>query len=137
MNPGPSLQLRILLAAPVWWYALRTTQILPLNLFPIAGVAGWSLGEAFYFFLTPVLLAWAVYGVAPGFFDNIPGLVALIVAIPYLVAGYYRVRPVFAVVGAAALGVAAWQHWGGVERVWVLLALALLWAALDHAAQTR
>ena len=59
-EPWAILAAGILLAAPVWWYALRTTQILPLNLFPIAGVAGWSLGEVLYFFLTPVLLAWAV-----------------------------------------------------------------------------
>ena len=57
---------------------------------------------------------------------------ALIIAIPYLVAGYHRTRPVFALVGAAALGMAAWQRWDGVERVWALLVLTLLWAALDH-----
>jgi hypothetical protein len=39
---------------------------------------------------------------------------------------------VFALVGAAALSTAAWQHWDGVERVWALLALVLFWAALDH-----
>jgi hypothetical protein len=27
---------------------------------------------------------------------------------------------------------AAWEQWDGVERVWALLALALLWAGLDH-----
>ena len=73
-----------------------------------------------------------MHHLAPVWFDLRPGLVALIVAIPYLVAGYHRVRPVFALVGAAALGMAAWQHWDGVERVWALLALTLLWAALDH-----
>jgi hypothetical protein len=52
--------------------------------------------------------------------------------IPYLVAGYQRTRPVFALVGAGALGLAAWQHWGGVQLVWALLVLTLLWAALDH-----
>lgn len=122
----------LLLAVPVWWYALRATQILPLHLSPAPGVAGWSMGEAFYFLLTPFLLGWAVYGVTPEWFDASPGAVALVIAIPYLFAGYHRERPVFAVVGAAALGIAAWQYWDGVERVWALLALALLWAALDH-----
>ncbi|HWN18192.1 MAG TPA: DUF2339 domain-containing protein [Gemmatimonadales bacterium] len=122
----------LLLAAPVWWYALRATQILPLRLSPAAGVPGWSMGEAFYFFLTPFLLGWALHHLAPVWFDLKPGLVALVVAIPYLIAGYHGVRPVFALVGAAALGMAAWQHWDGVERVWALLALTLLWAALDH-----
>jgi uncharacterized membrane protein len=123
----------ILLAAPVWWYALRAAQILPLHLSPRAGVPGWSMGEALYFFLTPLLLGWAVHHLAPAWFDQRAGLVALIIAIPYLFAGYHRPRLVFALVGAAALGMAAWQHWGGVERVWALLALALLWPALDHA----
>ncbi|HEV8177281.1 MAG TPA: DUF2339 domain-containing protein, partial [Gemmatimonadales bacterium] len=122
----------ILLAAPVWLYALRATQILPLHLSPAPGLAGWSMGEAFYFFLTPFLLGWAVRHLAPVWFDGREGLVALIVAIPYLIAGYHRIRPLFALVGAAALGTAAWQHWDGIERVWALLALTLLWAALDH-----
>ena len=103
-EPWAILAAGILLAAPVWWYALRTTQIFPLHLSPAAGVAGWSLGEAFYFFLTPLLVGWALNGVAPDFFDRTPGALALAIAIPYLFAGYHRVRPVFALVGAAALG---------------------------------
>lgn len=131
-HPWAILAGGLLLAAPVWWYALRAIQILPLHLSPAAGVPGWSMGEAFYFFLTPFLLGWAVHHLAPVWFDQRAGLVALLIAIPYLVAGYHRPRPVFALVGAAALGMAAWQHWNGVERVWALLALTLLWAALDH-----
>ena len=107
-------------------------RILPVQL-PTGSVApGWSLGEALYFFLTPILLGWAVHGLDPGWFDGKPGAVALLVALPYLIAGYQRPRPAFALVGAAAAGIAAWQHWDGVGRVWALLALALLWAALDH-----
>jgi uncharacterized membrane protein len=132
-HPWAILISGVLLAAPVWWYALRVTQIMPFHLAPSAGVAGWSVGEAIYFFLTPFLLGWAVHELAPAWFDSRPGLVAFIVAIPYLVAGYHRPRPVFALVGAAALGLAAWRYWDGVERVWALLALTLLWAALDHA----
>lgn len=132
-EPWAILLAGIVLAIPVWWYALHSTQILPLRLAPKANMPGWSAGEAFYFVLTPFLLGWAVDGVAPAWFDDRPGLVALIVAIPYLVAGYQKVRPVFALVGAAGVGMAAWLHFDGVERVWALLALTLLWGALDHA----
>jgi len=123
----------IILAAPVWWHALHATPVLPLRLNPVSDMTGWSVGEAFYFVLTPFLLGWAVHGLAPAWFNERPGRVALIIAMPYLVAGYQRTRPVFALVGAAALGTAAWLHFSGVERVWALLALVLLWAALDHA----
>lgn len=131
-HPWAILAGGLLLAAPVWWYALRTPRFLPLHLSPTAGDPGWSVGEAFYFFLTPVLLGWAVHHLDPVWFEERAGLVALIIAIPYLSVGYHRLRPVFALVGAAALSTAAWQHWDGVERVWALLALVLLWAALDH-----
>ena len=131
-HPWAILLAGLLLAAPVWWYALHSSRILPLQL-PTGSVApGWSLGEALYFFLTPILLGWAVHGLDPGWFDAKPGAVALLVALPYLIAGYQRPRPAFALVGAAAAGIAAWQHWEGVGRVWALLALVLLWAALDH-----
>jgi hypothetical protein len=122
----------IVLATPVWWFALHSNLELPIPRIPSSGVSSWSLGETIYFFLTPFLLGWAVHGLAPQWFDRKEGMVALIVAVPYLIAGYQRPRPVFAVVAAAALGIAVWRHWDGVERVWALLALALLWAALDH-----
>lgn len=93
---------------------------------------GWSVGEAIYFLLTPFLLGWAVHGLDPRWFDDHEGMVALIVAVPYLIAGYQRPRPAFALVAAAALGIAVWNHWQGVARVWALLAPTLLWAALDH-----
>jgi hypothetical protein len=134
-HPWAILFAGLVLAAPVWWYALHTPRVLPLQLFPVHEVPGWSVGEAFYFLVTPVLLAWAVHGIAPRWFDGEPGVVPLLVAIPYLLVGYLRPRPVFALVGAAAVGYAAWYQWHGVERVWALLALALLWAGLDHALQ--
>jgi uncharacterized membrane protein len=131
-HPWAVLLAGLVLAAPVWWYALHTARILPVQL-PTGSVApGWSLGEALYFFLTPVLLGWAVRGIDPSWFDARPGAVALLVALPYLIAGYQRPRPAFALVGAAAAGIAAWQHWDGVGRVWAFLTLTLLWAALDH-----
>ena len=131
-EPWAILGAGLLLAAPVWWYALRSSQIFPLHLSPTPDTPGWSLGEAFYFLLTPFLVGWALYGVGEAWFDARPGALPLIVALPYLFAGYQRTRPVFALVGAAALGVAAWQHWSGVDLVCALLGLTLLWAGADH-----
>jgi hypothetical protein len=119
------------LATPVWWYGLHIIWSLPAQL-PSRRAASWSLGDILYFFLTPVLLGWAVHQLDPAWFGARPGAVALVVALPYLVAGYQRTRPAFALVGAAAAGIAAWEHWDGVERVWALLGLTLLWATLDH-----
>ena len=119
------------LSAPVWWHALRHPKVLPFR--SGAGTAGgWSLGEALYFFTTPVLLGWATYGLAPDRFDRVPGLLSLLVAIPYLIAGYVRPRPPFALVGVAAAAIAAQAQWSGTAETWALLGLALLWAALDH-----
>lgn len=120
------------LSAPVWWQALRHPKVLPLR----AGAGdsgGWSLGEALYFFSTPVLLGWAAYDLAPDRFERMPGLLPLLVALPYLAVGYLRPRPPFALVGAAAAAVAAQAQWSGTTETWALLALALLWPALDHA----
>jgi hypothetical protein len=122
----------LVLAAPVWWSALRTDRELSLQTSGSTSSAGWSFGELLYFLLTPVLLGWAMYQISPRWFDQNPGLVSLIVSAPYLIAGYHRRRPAFALVGAAAMGLAVWQHWSGVGRVWGLLGLAILWAVLDH-----
>jgi uncharacterized membrane protein len=136
--PWPILIAGLILSAPVWWFALRRPQLMPLSLLPpsdaesgTGSAPGWSLGEAFYFFTTPLLLGWAVQQLAPQRFDDTPGLVALIVALPYVLAGYLRPRPVFALVGAAGLALAATQHWTGPREVWALLGLSLLWPALD------
>jgi hypothetical protein len=119
------------LSAPVWWHALRHPRVLPLRTSP-AAAEGWSPGEALYFFTTPILLAWSAYGLAPVRFDHTPGLLPLLVAIPYLLVGYLRPRPPFALVGAAAAAVAAQAQWSGTRETWALLGLAVLWPALDH-----
>jgi hypothetical protein len=119
------------LSAPVWWHALRHPKVLPFRT-SAATADGWSPGEALYFFTTPILLAWAAYGLAPGRFDRMPGLLPLLVAIPYLLVGYLRPRPPFALVGAAAAAVAAEAQWSGTTEVWALLGLTILWPALDH-----
>ena len=130
----------LVLSAPVWWHALKHPKALPLRVgasSPPGGSlarteVGWSAGEALYFFTTPLLLAWAAYGLAPDRFEETPGLLPLLVAVPYVLAGYLRARPPFALVGATAAAVAAQAQWGGTREVWALLALGLLWPALDH-----
>jgi hypothetical protein len=131
----------LILSAPVWWHALRHPKALPLRVGPGSPshpggarvrAEGWSAGEALYFFTTPLLLGWAAYGLAPDRFEATPGLLPLLVSVPYLLAGYLSPRPPFALVGAAAMAVAAQAQWDGINQVWALLGLALLWPALDH-----
>ena len=121
----------LLLAAPVWVHGLRRPVWRPLRLFG-AAAEGWSLGEAIYFFATPVLLGWAVRALAPDTFATHAGLSALVVAVPYLAAGYSGLRTPFALVGATAAAVAVLERWSGVEAPAILLGLSLLWAILDH-----
>lgn len=137
--PWPVFLAGLILAAPVWWHGLRRPAVQPLRLRGAAGPAraGWSAGEAVYFFATPFLLGWAVRFLAPDGFALHPGLAPLAVAVPYLAAGYLGRRPPFALVGAAALAVAALQHWPGVGGPAALLLLALVWAGLDHLLDRR
>lgn len=131
---GPELLAgAIIMAAPLWWHGFRSPRIWPARTAPYYRGAEWSLGEAAYFFVTPLFLAWAVRLQAPERFDAMPGLAAALVGTPYVLAGYLRPRPAFALAGAAALAVACWLHWPGLTTVWALLALVALWAALDHA----
>jgi uncharacterized membrane protein len=119
------------LSIPVWWHALRHPKVLPLRTGRTTA-GGWSFGEALYFFTTPLLLAWAAYGLAPERFERVPGLLPLLLAIPYLVAGFVRIRPAFALAGIVAMAVAAQAQWSGPTEVWALLGLSVLWAGLDH-----
>lgn len=121
----------LVLSAPVWWHGLRRPRVFPLQLGPRLEGPGWSAGEALYFCVTPMLLGWAVHGLDPARFRAEPWMVPLIIAIPYLLAGYLRPRPAFAAVGAAAMGIAVMQRWEGSSQVWGLLALAVLWSTLD------
>ena len=115
----------------MWGHALSHPKVLPFRTSAATG-DGWSPGEALYFFVTPVLRAWAAYGLAPARFDQVPGLLPLLVAIPYLLVGYLGTRPPFALVGAVAAAVAAQAQWSGTTETWALLGLTLLWPALDH-----
>jgi uncharacterized membrane protein len=121
----------LVVSAPVWWHGLRRPQVFPLHLGPQGAGTGWSAGEALYFLVTPVLVGYAVHNLDVVRFDAQPWLAPLIVAVPYLLAGYLRPRPAFAMVAAAALGVAAIERWSDVPQVWALLTLAVLWASLD------
>ena len=122
----------ICLAAPVWWHALRTQAFWSIRGAAGEKVSAWSIGEALYFFTTPMLLGWAVHLLAPDLFGRHHGLVPLIIAVPYLVTGFARPHPEFALVGTTAAGFAGLAEWSGLEAVWALLGLSLLWAALDH-----
>jgi len=120
------------LALPVWRHALRAPAFWPIRRAEGDQPTPWSVGETLYFFVTPILLGWAVHLLDPELFLRQPGLVPWIIAAPYLAAGYSRVHPEFALVGTTAAGFAALAQWSGLEAVWALLALSLLWAALDH-----
>jgi uncharacterized membrane protein len=121
----------IVLSAPVWWRALKTQAVLPDR-----GADGRSAaGETFYFYLTPILLGTALSTVLRGSLARHDGLTPALVALPYLAAGLSAPRRPFAIVGAAALGLAALLEWDGLASVWILFALAHLWAALDHLAE--
>ena len=124
----------VVLAAPIWGRALNSNLIWPAR--PSDGEPDtWSPGESFYFYITPVLLAWAVYQVAPARFDANGGLLALVIAVPYLLAGFTAERIRFALVGTTAVLVAVLLQWEGLAAVWALLGAALLWASLDRPLQ--
>lgn len=120
------------MALPLWLHGLRTPSIWPRRTTRFYRGSEWSLGEAVYFFVTPLFLAWAIRLQAPERFDAARGLAAALVGAGYAAAGYARPRPAFALVGAAALAAAAWLHWPGLTAVWALLGLSAVWALLDH-----
>jgi uncharacterized membrane protein len=124
----PTLLGGVVLSGPVWWRALRGATVWPAE-------GRWALGDSFYFYLTPLLLGLATDTVLSGSAQRHHGLVAALVAIPYLVAGLSTPRRPFALVGVTALGLGAALQWSGLEAVWALFALAHLWALLDHLQQ--
>lgn len=129
----PNLAGGLVLVAPVWWRAWQAGAVWPPT--PPAGEEARptsSAGETFYFYLSPILLGMALWSVARDRFDQNPGLVPVLIAIPYLVAGYQRERRAFATVAALALGLAAVMQTDGLAAVWILLGLAHLWALADH-----
>ena len=121
----------VVLAAPIWWHALRRPDILVGDGPPTARAAPDPL-DLLYFAAVPFLLVWAARPLAPGAFGRDRGLLASLVAIPYFAVGYLRPRPAFAAVAVAALGVAAWAEWPGLGAPIALALLALSTAAMDH-----
>jgi uncharacterized membrane protein len=120
------------LAAPVWWFALRAATFWPLRRGDDPKVTPRAAGETIYFFLTPILADRVVELLDPALFARQPGLSALLISIPYLIVGFSRYLPEFALVGTTAAGLAALQQWSGLGAPLSLLGLTLLWAALDH-----
>jgi uncharacterized membrane protein len=120
----------VVLTAPVWWRALTAGTIWSGE---TEGPGRYSFGDSFYFYASPILLGYALREVAPARLDATPGLVALLIAVPYLAVGLSQIaRRPFALVGAVALVVAALNHWSGIEATWALLALVHGWALADH-----
>ena len=122
-NHWPTLLGGIVLTAPTWWRAWQAGSVWP---------DGSAFGDTLYFYLSPILLGAALHEVAPADFSRNEGLVPALVALPYLVAGLTDVRRPFNLVAALALGGAALAQWSGLEAVWALLLLTVLWAAMDH-----
>jgi uncharacterized membrane protein len=129
----PTLLGGLVLTAPVWWRALSADTVWPTRLPAERLKSGTTFADSLYFYLSPVLLGFALHQVWPDTFDRHPGLTPALIALPYLAAGLSAERKPFAVVGAAALGLAALLQWPGLEAVWALLVLAHLWALGDHA----
>ena len=118
----PVVLAALVLSAPVWWHAPPVAEGVPAPA-RAAGArarAGRS-GEALYFFTTPLLLGWALYGLAPDRFDATPGPPAAAHR-RSLPAGRATCgpRPAFALVGAAAAAIAVGAQWDGLEQVWAL-----------------
>lgn len=127
----PLLAAALVMAAPVWWHGFRAPRFFADGSIPHLRQFQWSLGEAFYFLMTPLLVAWALDRQAPALFEAEPGLLALLIAVPYLCAGYFRTRPAFAAVGLLALGIAMWTGLAAPVAVVLFILLALALAALD------
>lgn len=126
----PGLLGAVVLNTPVWWRALTSSTVWPDA--PEDAHDRTSLIESCYFYLSPVLVGYALYPVAPLTFAAHDGLVPLLVALPYLALGFgTRHRP-FAVVGVITLATAVLAEWNTAGGVIVLLLLVLLWAAIDH-----
>lgn len=131
----PNLVGGVVLVAPVWWRAWQHERVWPLNPAGPTEAADErrpSWGETFYFYVSPILLTAALWSVARDVFIQDRGLAAALVAIPYLLAGYTRERRAFATVAALALGTAAVVQTDRLGAIWILLALAHLWALADH-----
>jgi uncharacterized membrane protein len=121
----------VALAIPVWAHTVRMGPRWPIERAGGAPRTA-SAGELLYFAATPFLVAWALRLVAPAWFDARDGLLPLVIAVPYLVAGYQRVRPAFAAVGLGALALAAILYWPGLGAPLALIVLSLVVAAVDE-----
>ncbi len=112
----------IALTIPVWRRALALGRLWPWR--PLLG-PGADAGEALYFYLSPLLLAWAMPHAAPELFSRYPGLSGLLVALPYLAVGLAPGRESFAAVALAALAAGSAAQWTGISRSMALVLLAM------------
>lgn len=131
-NHWPTFVGGLVLAAPVWWRAWRSSGIWSTEFFSSETTNRISLGESFYFYLTPWLVGWTLQTALAANAAEYGGLPSLLVGIPYLAVGYNDRRYPFALVGTTALAFAALGQWPGLGAPVTLLLLAHVWAAADH-----
>lgn len=140
----PNLAGALVLAAPVWWRAFQADLVWPGRSGPNVTstkegmyVRPFAFGETFYFYVTPLAVAVALWSVDKVWFGEHPGAAAALVALPYLVAGYQQERRPFAIVAVGALAWAAVLQEDVLLRVWLLAILGLATTAADRLLHRR
>ncbi|MFI5234949.1 MAG: DUF2339 domain-containing protein [Gemmatimonadales bacterium] len=113
----------VVLAVPVWRHAFAEGVV------PFHGTVGSlpPIGEALYFYLTPWLLGWALNRTALVALETHRGLAAGVIALAYLGVAFARGREPFALVAAGAAATGILMEWSGLDLVWALGAVALIW----------
>ncbi len=140
----PNLAGALVLAAPVWWRAFQADLVWPGRAGPNVTstkegmhLRPFAFGETFYFYVTPLAVAAALWSADRAWFAAHPGAAAALVAVPYLVAGYQQERRPFTVVAVGALAWAAVLQEEVLLRVWLLAALCLATTAADRLLRRR
>ncbi len=121
----------VILTAPVWWRALTHRMVWPDR----AERGSSSIGETFYFYLSPIMLTAALTQVWPDLLHDQPGLAPALVALPYLGTGFAALRRPFALVGVLALLAAVTRQFEPQTATWIVLGLTLALAMVARVLQ--